>query len=172
MCIFFQLYFFFFQLKVTQPLGTWVAQAVKRPTLHLSSGLDLRAVSSSPMLDSMLGMKAYLIKSNNKIKNKAHRLIWSHTLKKNVSHAGTEIFINIHIAIFEVIRFPLKELFYCFYFSGSHYFVCVNWGFKKHETENFSNYTEHTNYVELLWLRWKKVFWLSITVKQTTPSTS
>ena len=36
--------------------GTWVAQSVKHLTLDLSSGLDLRVVSSSPML----GMKPTL----------------------------------------------------------------------------------------------------------------
>ena len=36
--------------------GTWVAQSVKRPTLDLSSGLD-RRVSSSPTLDSRLGVE-------------------------------------------------------------------------------------------------------------------
>jgi len=30
--------------------GAWMAQPVKCPTLHLSSGLDLRIVSSSPMV--------------------------------------------------------------------------------------------------------------------------
>ena len=42
-----------------------MAQSVKHPTLDLSSGLDLRVVSSSPMLGSVLGMKVYLkIKKN------------------------------------------------------------------------------------------------------------
>ena len=36
--------------------GTWVAQLVKCPTLDRSSGLDLRVVSSHPVLDSMLGI--------------------------------------------------------------------------------------------------------------------
>ena len=36
---------------------TWVAQLVKHPTLDLSSDLDLRVVSSSPFLGSMLGVK-------------------------------------------------------------------------------------------------------------------
>ena len=34
-----------------------MAQSVERLTLDLSSGLDLRVVSSSPALDSVLGMK-------------------------------------------------------------------------------------------------------------------
>ena len=34
-----------------------MAQSVKRPTLDLSSGLDLRVVSSRPMLGSRLGME-------------------------------------------------------------------------------------------------------------------
>jgi len=37
--------------------GTWVAQSVKHPTLDLSSGLDLRVVSSSSELGSTLGME-------------------------------------------------------------------------------------------------------------------
>ena len=37
-----------------------MAQSVKRPTLNLSSGLDLRVVSSSPMLGSVLGVKLTL----------------------------------------------------------------------------------------------------------------
>ena len=41
-------------------VGTWVAQSVKCLTLDLSSGLDLTAVSSSPMLGFALGMKPTL----------------------------------------------------------------------------------------------------------------
>ena len=37
--------------------GAWVTQSVKRPTLNLSLGLDLRVVSSSPTLASKLGME-------------------------------------------------------------------------------------------------------------------
>ena len=36
----------FFNMKCFE--GIWVAQSVKHPTLDLSSGLDLRVVSSSP----------------------------------------------------------------------------------------------------------------------------
>jgi len=32
--------------------GAWVAQSVERPVFDLSSGLDLRVVSSNPMLSS------------------------------------------------------------------------------------------------------------------------
>ena len=35
--------------------GAWVAQLVKHPTLDLSPGLDLRVMSSSPALGSVLG---------------------------------------------------------------------------------------------------------------------
>jgi len=35
--------------------GAWMAQSAKRPTLDLSSGRDLRVVSLSPALGSMLG---------------------------------------------------------------------------------------------------------------------
>ena len=37
--------------------GAWVAQLVKSPILDLSSGLDLRVGSSSPVLVYALGMK-------------------------------------------------------------------------------------------------------------------
>ena len=37
--------------------GTWVAQSVKDLILDLSSGLDLRVLSSSPTLGSTLGME-------------------------------------------------------------------------------------------------------------------
>ena len=37
-------------IKAVISLGTWGAQSVKSPTLDLSSGLDLRVTSSSPML--------------------------------------------------------------------------------------------------------------------------
>jgi len=47
--------------------GTWVAQSVKHPTLDLSSGLDLRVMSSSPTLGSMLGVEPTL-KKKKKIK--------------------------------------------------------------------------------------------------------
>ena len=36
--------------------GSWVAQLIKASTLDLSSGLDLRVVSSSPVLEFILGM--------------------------------------------------------------------------------------------------------------------
>ena len=36
-----------------------MAQLVEHPTLDLSSGLDLRVVSSSPVLGSTLGMKPF-----------------------------------------------------------------------------------------------------------------
>ena len=36
--------------------GTWVIQSVKRPTPDLSSGLDLRVMTSSPVLGSVLGV--------------------------------------------------------------------------------------------------------------------
>ena len=44
--------------KVTVNWGTWVAQSVKRLTLDLSSGFDLRIVSLSPSLGSTLDVKA------------------------------------------------------------------------------------------------------------------
>ena len=37
--------------------GAWLAQSVERPTLVLSPGQDLRVVSSSTMLVSMLNME-------------------------------------------------------------------------------------------------------------------
>ena len=40
--------------------GIWVTQLIKGPTLGLSSGLDLRVVSSSPVLASMLGVEPTL----------------------------------------------------------------------------------------------------------------
>ena len=52
--------------------GAWVNQSVRHPALDLSSGLDLRVVSSSPALDSILGMertlkkKKYFKEFNNK----------------------------------------------------------------------------------------------------------
>ena len=42
--------------------GTWVARSVKCLTLDLSLDLDLRVVSSSPMVGSTLGMKPSLKK--------------------------------------------------------------------------------------------------------------
>lgn len=38
-------------------VGAWVAQLVKRPTLDFSSGLDLKVMSSSPALGSILSME-------------------------------------------------------------------------------------------------------------------
>lgn len=37
--------------------GTWVVQSVKHLTLDLSSGFDLKVVSSGPTLGSPLGME-------------------------------------------------------------------------------------------------------------------
>ena len=45
---------------------SWGAPLVKHPTLDLSSGLDLRDLSSSPALGSTLGMK--LTSKQNKAK--------------------------------------------------------------------------------------------------------
>ena len=47
-----------------QNWGTWVAQLVKHSILNLSSGLDLRVMSSSPVLGSMLGMESTLKKKS------------------------------------------------------------------------------------------------------------
>ena len=47
-------------------MGTQMAQWIKRLALDLSSGLDLRVVKSSPILNSMLGMKQTLIKIKKK----------------------------------------------------------------------------------------------------------
>ena len=52
--IFFYLTNFNLKVKIQ---GTWVAQSVKHLTLDLSSGLDLRVLSSSPTLGSMLGVE-------------------------------------------------------------------------------------------------------------------
>ena len=43
--------------KMVNFRGAWVIQLSKLPALDFSSGLDLRAVSSSPVLGSVLGMK-------------------------------------------------------------------------------------------------------------------
>ena len=40
------------QLEINPTQGTWGAQWIKRPTLDLSSGLDLRVTSSDPVLVS------------------------------------------------------------------------------------------------------------------------
>ena len=48
--------------------GTWVAPSVKRLTLDLSSGLDLRIMSSSPELGSMPAMEPTLKKKKKKKK--------------------------------------------------------------------------------------------------------
>jgi len=53
-----------------------VAQSVERPTPDLSSGLDLRVLSSDPSLGSVLGVEPTLKKQ--KTKNKTH----THTHKK------------------------------------------------------------------------------------------
>ena len=45
-----------------------MAQSVKLPTLDLSSGLDLRAVTSSPMLGSMLGVVPTQRKKKKRLK--------------------------------------------------------------------------------------------------------
>ena len=45
----------------------WLAQSDKYLTLDLSSGLDLRVMSSSPALGSMLGMEPTKKKKKNKI---------------------------------------------------------------------------------------------------------
>ena len=44
-------------LKIHILGGTWVVELVEHPTLDFSSGLNLRVLSSSPMLGSMLGME-------------------------------------------------------------------------------------------------------------------
>ena len=49
-------------LEIVKDWGTWVAQSVERLTLDLSSGPDLRVMSSSPALGSTLGIKPTLKK--------------------------------------------------------------------------------------------------------------
>ena len=44
------------KLGIKKERGASVAQSTEHPTLDLSSGLDLRVVSSSPALGSMMGM--------------------------------------------------------------------------------------------------------------------
>ena len=44
-------------VKLSVYRGTWLAHSVEHLTLDLSSGLDLRVVSSSPILGSTLGTK-------------------------------------------------------------------------------------------------------------------
>ena len=44
-------------IKRIKSRGAWVAQAVKHLTLDLSSGLDLRVVSSKRSLGSMPGVE-------------------------------------------------------------------------------------------------------------------
>ena len=70
-------------IKKKRDMGVWVAQLVKHLTLDLSSGLDLRVVSSSPSLGSTLGMEPTQKqkqkqkqnkKSKNKNKNKNKKL--------------------------------------------------------------------------------------------------
>ena len=55
----------YMSIKITQNLknwSAWVAQLVRFPTLDLGSGLNLRDMSSSPVLGSTLGMKPTLKK--------------------------------------------------------------------------------------------------------------
>ena len=46
-----------FLLRNCQLWGTWMGQLAKHLTLDLSSGLDLRVMSSSPTLGSTLGIE-------------------------------------------------------------------------------------------------------------------
>ena len=56
------------QCNKTNKSRAWVAQLVKHPTLGLSSDLDLRVVSLSPTLDSVLGVKPTYKKQKRKVK--------------------------------------------------------------------------------------------------------
>ena len=53
-------------LKITPIRGTWGAQSVKHPNLDFSSGLDLKVMSSSSTLGSVLGMEPTLKKKKYK----------------------------------------------------------------------------------------------------------
>ena len=44
-------------LKLVIRLGCWVAQSIKRPTLHFGSGHDLMVLRSSTVLGYALGME-------------------------------------------------------------------------------------------------------------------
>ena len=60
LCILISTTFFFYEVSFVLKRIIWdvcTVQSVKRLTLDLSSGLDLRVMSSSPMLGSVLGMK-------------------------------------------------------------------------------------------------------------------
>jgi len=48
--------------KINVSRGAWVSQSVEHQTLDLSSGLDLRVVSSSPVLGFTLGVETALKK--------------------------------------------------------------------------------------------------------------
>ena len=52
--------------KKKKGLGAWGVQAGKCPTLDLSSGLDLRVMSSSPALGSVVGVKPTLKKKKKR----------------------------------------------------------------------------------------------------------
>ena len=57
---------FIWNVQNVQIWEPWVARSVRHLTLDLSSGLDLRVMTSSPALGSMLGIKPTL---KNKEKN-------------------------------------------------------------------------------------------------------
>ena len=61
---FFPVYLLHSQAKDTKGRGGWVAHLGKHPILNVTSGLDLRVVSSSAALGSTLGMESTLKHKN------------------------------------------------------------------------------------------------------------
>lgn len=60
-------------LKIMIYRGDWVAPPVKRPTLDLNSGLDLRVLSSSLELGYMLGVEPMKRKEEKRKRKKEKR---------------------------------------------------------------------------------------------------
>ena len=53
--------------------GTWVVQLVECLSFDLSSGLDLRVMSSSPALVSMLGMEPTYLNKNKQTNKQTNK---------------------------------------------------------------------------------------------------
>ena len=66
--------------------GTWVAQSVKQPVLDLSPDLDLKDMSLSPALGSMMGMKP--TREKKKKKKKLPYTHFKHSTGKQIQTAA------------------------------------------------------------------------------------
>ena len=88
---------------------SWVAQLVKHPTLDLYSGLDLRVVSSSPMLGCMCWVWSLLKKKDSTSKKVwfHSQTVWFFTFKTKEAELERALFLHF-CSFWWASKFPVS----------------------------------------------------------------